>query len=137
MKARILILLVCTLGSTACSTVSPELGVRTRLRDLAGAQAIDCGRAASPVEVPGKSECATEALEQKVPFFVQYQSTGTDAITEEGLALDGHGKLSYVWTISWSPLYRGKPSGKFSVNTCAGPPRKLSDAKLTCDFPLD
>lgn len=138
MKATPLLLLLLILNATACSSVLPEVEVHNRLRTLAGPRALDCGRAITPPGVASKSACAADAFRRKVPFLVQYRSTGTDAIAEDGLALDEHGKLSYVETIAWSPLYGGKPSGKFTVQTCnAGRPRSLSDGQLVCDLPTE
>jgi hypothetical protein len=122
-------------GILITSDLAPELGVRSRLRELAGKAAHDCGRAVKASENASKSTCAIDSYQHKVPFFVQYSVIGTDAHVEEGLAFDSQKKLFHVWTISESPLYGGKPSGKIEVHSCdANSLRKLDDGGLTCSF---
>jgi hypothetical protein len=131
----ILFLLVSMLSLAAYATERPVPGVRNRLEELAGKHALNCGRAATPRENQSRSNCALEAYKRKAPFFVQYGVIGTDAHVEEGLALDARGRLSRVWAISSSPLYGGKPSGKFEVDVCSAKSlRKLANNELTCDF---
>jgi hypothetical protein len=135
MKLLRLTLLILVLSLAGRASDSPELGVRNRLKELAGKAALDCGRAAKVAENSSKNLCATSAYKRKIPFFVQYSVIGTDALVEEGLSLDSQGRLFHVWAISKSPLYRGMPSGKIEVHLCdAMSLRKLDDAELTCSF---
>jgi hypothetical protein len=106
------------------------------LAELAGKGAVDCGRAVTNEQNKLQSTCALEAFNSKKEFFVQYRTTGTDAIGEEGIAFDSKQTLFHVDTISWSPLYRGHESGKYSTETCkAGSLKELATDELTCDFP--
>lgn len=135
MKFLKLALLILVLPLAGLASEAPEVGVHSRLIELAGKTAQNCGRAAKASENSSKSLCATNAFKRMTPFFVQYSVIGTDAQVEEGLALDSQGRLFHVWTISMSPLYGGKPSGKIEVHQCdAKSLRKLSDGELTCSF---
>jgi hypothetical protein len=135
MKFHNLAALILLFSLAGYASEAPEQGVRNRLKELAGKAAQDCGRATTAAENSSKGLCATKAYKRKMPFYVQYHVYGTDAEVEEGLALDSQGRLFHVWTISMSPLYGGKPSGKFEVHPCdANSLRKLSDGELTCSF---
>ena len=122
-------------GMLIATNPAPELGVRNRLKELAGKAGHDCGRAAKASENSSKSTCAMDSYKRKIPFFVQYSVIGTDAHVEEGLAFDSQQRLFHVWTVSESPLYGGKPSDKIDVHLCdARSLRKLDDGELTCSF---
>jgi hypothetical protein len=136
MKLTITLLVFAVVTLVAFASETPESGVHNKLQGLAGKDALDCGRAATQAEYAAKSSCAFSAYKRKTPFYVQYSVIGTDAHVEEGIALDRQGTLSHVWTISWSPLYGGKPSGKFTTDLCkAGSLKMLRDNELMCDFP--
>lgn len=135
MKLLKLATLVLVFSLLVHASENPEQGVRNRLIEIAGKNAINCGRAANGSEYVARSRCALSAYKGKSPFFVQYSVIGTDALEEEGVARDSQGRLFHVWTISNSPLYGGKPSGKFETHLCdTNSLRKLSDGELTCNF---
>jgi hypothetical protein len=138
MRPANFLLLVLAIGCASCKAESPELEVRNRLMSLAGKPAMYCGRASTPAQISHSSKCAQEAFANRRAFYVQYDVMGTDARTEEGLAFDSHGTLSHVWTISWSSLSGGKPSGKFEVHTCTPKTlHKLANDELMCNFPVN
>ena len=139
MKFLILVLLVPILALAELANEPPELSVRNRLMEHAGKPALDCGRADKVTKNLSKSSCAIRAYKRNIAFFVQYSLVGTDATTEEGYAFDSQGRLFYVWTISSSALYGGKPSGKIEVHLCKTQSLRIltnGDGELTCDFDL-
>jgi hypothetical protein len=133
---QLLTAITALIGLVGCKSDSPDIRIHYRLAELAGKGAVDCGRAVTNEQNKQQSVCALEAFNAKQAFFVQYKTKGTDAISEVGIAFDSKGTLFSVGTISWSPLYGGHESGKYSTDICkVGSLRKLSDDELTCDFP--
>jgi hypothetical protein len=133
MRASNAVLLVALAAPVGCASGTPDVVVHNRLAGIAGEKAFDCGRATTKEQYAEHTACAEDALRRKSPFFVQYKGRGIDAESEEGLALNAKGKLFSVYTISWSPLYRGRPSGKLELSACdANTMRTLRDGELTC-----
>jgi len=109
---------------------TPDIALHKRLQKAAGKDAFDCGRATTSDENKQQSNCALEHLNHRAPFFVQYRVKGIDAISEEGLLLDGNGNLATIGTFSWGPA---APVGKFEVNSCdPSKLRKTSSEYLIC-----
>jgi hypothetical protein len=122
---------------SGCRSEPPDVVIHNRLVKLAGAHATDCGRATTKDQYTQHSSCALDAFNQKKPFFVQYKIFGTDAIVEQGIALDQTENIFSIETTSSSPLYRGGSSGKVSLHKCdTGSLHKLGDEKLDCSFPI-
>jgi hypothetical protein len=100
---------------TGCRTQPYDVVIHNTLLKLAGEQAFDCGRATTNDENVQQSACALDHLSQHKPFFVQYKTTRTDAVSEQGFALDANSHLVVVDTFSWGPA---APVGKINVTNC-------------------
>lgn len=135
MKGFTVALLAFVLSLAGYASEVPEVRVRSRLKELAGKTARDCGRSAKVTENSSRSLCATTAHKRRAPFFVQFRVIGTDAQMEEGVAFDSRGRMFYVGIVLKSRHYFGEPPEKIEVFQCAeNSLLKLDDGGLTCRF---
>src|SRR5580765_678950 len=99
MNRRILIglaaavcLVGCNKSSTSAAPSRPSDAVQLKLQELAGSGAKDCGRLdvkAANDQFKASSTCATNAADNKKPFYVAYDMPGMTT----GVAGNSEGKL--------------------------------------------
>ncbi len=115
--------------TTAAS--APSDAVTSKLQDLAGGGATDCGRikSLSGPEVQTGGECALSAAKAKRPFTIAYDMPGLTV----GIAGDKNGKMS---SISAQPGPDGKVNAAdIKVVPCPAELRLAQSGRVTCFAP--
>ena len=81
-------------GNTAGAATSADDPVQTKLRELAGGGAKNCGLLAAQgtAEMDAAGKCAVDASKAKAPFYVEYQLPGMNV----AIAGNSQGKLFAV-----------------------------------------
>ena len=90
MKTRFLIALVVL---TSCSKSTGDRMSYQELRDIAGADAIDCGHVPLKGVARAANECALSAFKRSHSFLVRYEVPGIDSQVVYGLASRGDGHV--------------------------------------------
>jgi len=90
----LLSLSACKSGNTTSKTIPSNDPVQTKLQELAGGAAKDCGVVTSQAaaDLDQASKCAMDAARAKSPFYVEYQMPGMNV----ALAGNTQGKLYSV-----------------------------------------
>ena len=88
-RSRLGIAFAFTLTSASCAR--PNLD--TRLRQLAGPGAIDCGFVAPGDNAAAANACSVTAFQGGAPFFVRYKVLGIDSRIERGYVRAADGRL--------------------------------------------
>jgi hypothetical protein len=118
--------------------MSPQSGLKQRLKQLAGDNAVNCGRASqSLLPAPDVTECALQEYTSAKRFYARFDLEGWDGWEgdlEVGYASDG--KKVYVVTSSRRPTWDGEdpPSFLLQVYTCPLPTKlmKTPSGLLDC-----
>jgi hypothetical protein len=93
-----------------------------QLRTLAmegRATEIDCQESASRADDAKRSDCAIDALSNRRPFYVRFNSSGVDSWGFWGLAGDANGDVSIVNFDSYEPSGNDQP--RLTVYRCPKP----------------
>jgi hypothetical protein len=103
-------------------------------RELAGSDAVNCGRVHSGRSPERASDCALKAFSEKKPFLVRYDGSGWDAFDGEGAleivgAPDGR-----VIEIEWHSMWLLKSPGFLNKRSCPMPTllKAQADGQLRC-----
>jgi hypothetical protein len=78
----------------------------TRTKELAGGDAIDCGRVAPAQDASPRVACAKRALSERRPFRIVVDRRGIDSKVADGLVLDTDGTSHLL-------AYDSAPCGNF------------------------
>jgi hypothetical protein len=131
---------------TGCKRPAPAAKavdvLESRLRTLAGKDAINCGRVAPGVDVKPAGDCALQANNSKRPFYVGYELPGGEmGLVTFAFAGDAGGKM---YRLEYSPKgWPGQMSGgeltdgnQIFTATCPAPLRVAQSGRVTCIPPM-
>jgi hypothetical protein len=119
----------------------------SRLKQLAGDGAVNCGFVGIWEEPDTASNCALKAREDKKPFFVRYGVQGIDTEQVLGFAGSVSGNISSVWYFGAGYTTGEHPTndvrsrklkftddGRISIEECSKPVnfRKANSGRVTC-----
>jgi hypothetical protein len=124
----------CKKSQSSSSARDPLEG---KLRQLAGANATDCGRVAPRADVKNASDCALQANQAKRPFYVAYEMPGGDnGQVTVALAGGPDGKLYAVEynPKGWTDAGGSQLSDDKSImsSPCPAPLRVAQSGRVTC-----
>ncbi len=120
---------------TGCSAA--DRLVHSRLSELAGPGALDCGKGQTMERLPRVNACAIESERQNRPFFVRYLTHGDDSLVTVGIARNMKGELFKVVIDHYpngghaDPTFEAK--GQLVTLKCRGTKIALNRGMMTCD----
>jgi len=118
----------CNKSSTSAAPSRPSDAVQLKLQELAGSGAKDCGRLdvkAANDQFKASSTCATNAADNKKPFYVAYDMPGMTT----GVAGNSEGKLFAL------ELQGAGTGAKLESGPCPAALRVAPSLRLTCFIP--
>jgi len=113
--------------------MSPSL-LKPRLKDLAGPDAVNCGRASqSSIKAADVSDCALQAFGSRKSFYARYDLQAIDSVLVVGFAFDGQ----KVYAVTWENMVGWAASHTLDVKECPSPTTlsKLKSGRLNCFAP--
>lgn len=112
--------------------MSPPI-LRQRLLELAGNDAMNCGRASQSSIAPADvTDCAMQQFVSKKRFFARYDLEGFDSEQTIGFAFDGE----KLYTVTWQRMMGWTGKQTLRAQGCAAPIQltKTRSGRLTCSL---